>query len=98
MAGKFWTLPQIQPRVRARSCFPKAEIYHDRFSMDLSLIFFNAAAFVAGLVVLQLGADKFIDSTCVIAERLGVPQNLIALLTAGAEWEEITGSLQTLDS
>ncbi|CZT41307.1 uncharacterized protein RSE6_01030 [Rhynchosporium secalis] len=52
-------------------------------------IVFNIAAFIGGLFVLEFGADKFIDHTAKIASRTGVPPTLIALLTAGAEWEEL---------
>ena len=53
-------------------------------------VFFNASAFVGGLFLLEFGADRFIDHTAVIARRLGVSPTLIALLTAGAEWEEVS--------
>ncbi|TKA69701.1 hypothetical protein B0A49_04477 [Cryomyces minteri] len=57
--------------------------------MDLDKLVFNVAAFVAGLFVLEFGADKFVDHTATVARRLGVSQTLVALLTAGAEWEEL---------
>ncbi|KAK5002773.1 hypothetical protein LTR16_004286, partial [Cryomyces antarcticus] len=57
--------------------------------MDLDNLVFNIAAFVAGLFVLEFGADKFVDHTAIVARRLGVSQTLVALLTAGAEWEEL---------
>jgi Ca2+/Na+ antiporter len=57
--------------------------------MDWDTIFFNSSAFIAGLSLLQLGADRFIDHTAIVARRLGVSQTLVALLTAGAEWEEV---------
>lgn len=62
--------------------------------MDWDAICFNAAAFVAGLFLLEFGADKFIDNTAIVARRLGVSQTLIALLTAGAEWEEVSCHVQ----
>ncbi|KAJ5487626.1 hypothetical protein N7530_001926, partial [Penicillium desertorum] len=46
------------------------------------------ATLIAGVFVLDYGADKFIDHTVVVGRRLGVSQTVIALLTAGAEWEE----------
>ncbi len=55
---------------------------------DWDSLCFNAAAFVAGLFLLEFGADKFVDNTAITARRLGISQTLIALLTAGAEWEE----------
>ncbi|RMZ73163.1 Sodium calcium exchanger membrane region [Pyrenophora seminiperda CCB06] len=57
--------------------------------MNWDLICFNASAFAAGLFLLEFGADRFIDHTAIIAHRLGVSQTLVALLTAGAEWEEL---------
>ncbi|KFY45046.1 hypothetical protein V494_01175 [Pseudogymnoascus sp. VKM F-4513 (FW-928)] len=57
--------------------------------MNWDKICFNASAFIAGLFLLEFGADRFIDHTAIVASRLGVSQTLIALLTAGAEWEEL---------
>ncbi|KAJ3158568.1 hypothetical protein HDU86_002793 [Geranomyces michiganensis] len=48
-----------------------------------------AVLFIVALGLLEVGADRFLDSTAVVARRLRVPQVLIALLTAGAEWEEL---------
>ncbi|KAI8590733.1 Sodium/calcium exchanger protein-domain-containing protein [Geranomyces variabilis] len=45
--------------------------------------------FILSLGLLEVGADRFLDSTAVVARRIRVPQVLIALLTAGAEWEEL---------
>ncbi|CAG8983581.1 hypothetical protein HYALB_00004601 [Hymenoscyphus albidus] len=56
---------------------------------DYGNIFFNVAAFMAGLFVLEFGADRFVDHTAKVATRLKAPSTLIALLTAGAEWEEL---------
>lgn len=39
--------------------------------------------------MLDYGADRFIDHTALVARRLEVNETLIALLTAGAEWEEL---------
>lgn len=61
-------------------------------AMDLDTLLFNAAAFIAGLVLLEIGADNFVDHTAIVAKELGLPQTLIALLTAGAEWEEVSTS------
>ncbi|APA09585.1 hypothetical protein SS1G_06268 [Sclerotinia sclerotiorum 1980 UF-70] len=52
-------------------------------------IAFNIAAFISGLFVLEFGADKFIDNAAKVAARLNVSPTLIALLTSGAEWEEL---------
>ncbi|KAK2625182.1 hypothetical protein QTJ16_005551 [Diplocarpon rosae] len=57
--------------------------------VDIDKIVFNIAAFIGGLFVLEFGADKFIDHTGKIASRTGLPPTLVALLTAGAEWEEL---------
>ena len=54
------------------------------------VIAYSVAAFVCALFVLEFGADKFIDHTAIVAERTGIPQFLIGLLTAGAEWEEVS--------
>ncbi|KAM0705632.1 hypothetical protein Q7P35_006992 [Cladosporium inversicolor] len=56
---------------------------------DLDSILYSIAAFICALFVLEFGADKFIDHTAILAKRTGIPEGLIALLTAGAEWEEL---------
>lgn len=48
-----------------------------------------ALAFLAGLLLLERGADWFIDASAALALRLRVPQTLVGLLTAGGEWEEL---------
>ncbi|KAL4918170.1 Sodium/calcium exchanger protein-domain-containing protein [Aspergillus aurantiobrunneus] len=50
---------------------------------------FNIATLIAGVFVLDYGADKFIDHTVIVGRRLGISPTLIALLTAGAEYEEV---------
>ncbi|OZJ05640.1 hypothetical protein BZG36_01498 [Bifiguratus adelaidae] len=45
--------------------------------------------FLLALVLLEVGADIFVDSTAIVAKRHHIPEVLIALLTAGAEWEEL---------
>lgn len=57
--------------------------------MDWENLCFNGAAFIAGIFVLDYGADKFIDHTVIVGRRLGISPTLIALLTAGAEYEEV---------
>ncbi|KAF5687828.1 sodium calcium transporter [Fusarium denticulatum] len=52
-------------------------------------IAYNAAVFISTLFLLEFGADKFVDHTAIVARRTGIPDTLIALLTAGAEWEEL---------
>ncbi|KAF3003451.1 hypothetical protein E8E13_002709 [Curvularia kusanoi] len=50
---------------------------------------YNIAAFVTALFLLEFGADKFIDHTAIVAHRTNVPETVIGLVTAGAEWEEL---------
>lgn len=57
--------------------------------MDWDNLCFNTATFIAGIFVLDYGADKFVDHTVVVGQRLGISPTLIALLTAGAEYEEV---------
>ncbi|HEV8193425.1 MAG TPA: hypothetical protein VGP82_18335 [Ktedonobacterales bacterium] len=45
--------------------------------------------FLLGLVLLERGADWFVDATATLARRLHAPQTLVGLLTAGGEWEEL---------
>ncbi|KAM0720889.1 hypothetical protein Q7P37_003174 [Cladosporium fusiforme] len=56
---------------------------------DTGIVAFNVASFICALFVLDFGADKFIDHTAIVARRTGVPQTVVALLIAGAEWEEL---------
>ncbi|GAB1313101.1 hypothetical protein MFIFM68171_03311 [Madurella fahalii] len=53
------------------------------------ILVFNIASFIAGLFLLEYGADKFVDHTAIVAKRLNVSPTLIGLLTCGAEWEEL---------
>ena len=57
--------------------------------VDGQVIAYNIASLICSLFVLEFGADKFIDHTVIVADRTGIPQGVIALLTAGAEWEEV---------
>ncbi|KAJ6088770.1 Sodium/calcium exchanger membrane region [Penicillium sp. IBT 16267x] len=57
--------------------------------MDWDALCFNVSTLIAGVFVLDYGADKFIDHTAIVGRRLGISQTVIALLTAGAEWEEL---------
>ncbi|KAL2883150.1 hypothetical protein SGCOL_001338 [Colletotrichum sp. CLE4] len=54
-----------------------------------SVVAYNAAVFISTLFLLEAGADKFVDHTAIVARRTGIPDTLIALITAGAEWEEL---------
>ena len=56
---------------------------------NVDTLLFNLAAFVAGLFLLEYGADKFVDNTAIVARRLNVSPTLVGLLTCGAEWEEV---------
>lgn len=57
--------------------------------MEWDTLTFNIATLIAGVFVLDYGADKFIDHTVIVGRRLGISPTLIALLTAGAEYEEV---------
>ena len=57
--------------------------------IDLEAIFFNIGAFICAVVVLDNGADRFIDHTIIVSKRLQLNDTLITLLVAGAEWEEL---------
>ncbi|CAI7606427.1 unnamed protein product [Penicillium glandicola] len=61
----------------------------DTLFVDWDSLCFNAATFIAGVFVLDYGADKFLDHTVIVGRRLGISPTLIALLTAGAEYEEL---------
>lgn len=52
-------------------------------------ILFNIAAFLAGLSLLERGAKLFVTSSTALAQRLHLPEILVAILIAGAEWEEL---------
>ncbi|KDN42187.1 hypothetical protein K437DRAFT_257967 [Tilletiaria anomala UBC 951] len=52
-------------------------------------LLFNLSAFISGVYMLERGADSFLDNLAVFAGRLRVSETLVALLTAGAEWEEL---------
>ena len=57
--------------------------------MNWDTLCFNIATLIAGVFVLDYGADKFINHTVIVGQRLGISPTLIALLTAGAEYEEV---------
>ncbi|KAL1877443.1 hypothetical protein Daus18300_002429 [Diaporthe australafricana] len=50
---------------------------------------FHIAAFLAGLSLLERGAKLFVESATTLAKRLRLPEVLVAILIAGAEWEEL---------
>lgn len=47
------------------------------------------AAIVAGVLLLEAGADRLSDATVALARLLHAPEYVIGLLTAGGEWEEL---------
>ncbi|KKY31322.1 putative sodium calcium transporter [Diaporthe ampelina] len=55
---------------------------------DLDTLF-SIAAFFAGLSLLERGSKLFVESTTTLAKRLRLPEVLVAILIAGAEWEEL---------
>ncbi|KAK9311886.1 hypothetical protein V1522DRAFT_393802 [Lipomyces starkeyi] len=57
-------------------------------------IAFNIAALVCALFLLEFGADKFVDHTSIVSP--GISEALVALLTAGAEWEELAVVITSL--
>lgn len=59
-------------------------------------ILFNVAAFIAGLSLLERGAKLFVVSATTLAKRLRLPEVLVAILIAGAEWEELAVVLLSL--
>ena len=62
--------------------------YLDLLSMPWRALVY-AACFLAGLGLLEVGADWFTDAAAALAKRLRAPQTLVGLLTAGGEWEEL---------
>ncbi|XMA10951.1 hypothetical protein WAI453_003742 [Rhynchosporium graminicola] len=57
--------------------------------MDRDSLTFDSCAFIASLFLLHTGAVLFTTNTAILARRCGIPQAFVALLTAGAEWEEV---------
>lgn len=47
------------------------------------------AALLVGLVLLEVGADRFTDTVAALSRRLRASENVTGLLTAGGEWEEL---------
>jgi Ca2+/Na+ antiporter len=58
-------------------------------SHDTNLAY-NTSVFISTIFLLEFAADKFISHTAKLASRIGVSQLLVGLLTAGAEWEEVS--------
>lgn len=57
---------------------------------EAHVVAFNLGAFISTLFLLEFGAEKFIAHTSAIAGRIGVSEVVIGILTAGAEWEEVS--------
>lgn len=49
----------------------------------------SLAALLVGLVLLEAGADRFTDAVGALARRQRATENVVGLLTAGGEWEEL---------
>lgn len=79
----------------ASSCKPLQ--LHASFIMgNVDVIAYNVATFISTLFLLEFGADKFVDHTAIVAKRTGIPATTIALLTAGAEWEEVSETTRVI--
>ncbi|KAJ4147084.1 hypothetical protein LMH87_001632 [Akanthomyces muscarius] len=63
---------------------------------DAGDVAFNICAFLSTLFALEYGADTFVKHTAIVATRIGISPVLVALFTAGAEWEELTVVLGAL--
>jgi len=50
---------------------------------------FALVAVLAGLFLLEAGADRLTDAIVALSHRLHSPQHVVGLLTAGGEWEEL---------
>jgi K+-dependent Na+/Ca+ exchanger-like protein len=46
-------------------------------------------AVLAGLFLLEAGADRLTEAIVALAHRLRAPEHVVGLLTAGGEWEEL---------
>lgn len=57
--------------------------------MDVDTLLYSLCVLLSGAVLLDIGADKFIDHTARLASKARISQTVVALLTAGAEWEEV---------
>lgn len=62
-----------------------------------NIIAFNIGAFISTLFLLESGADKFTAHAAALASRIGISEVTIGLVTAGAEWEEVSGSQVALN-
>lgn len=62
------------------------------------IIALSLIAFVAGVWLLEVGAERFIAALGLFARRLRAPESVVGLLTAGGEWEELIVVLTALFS
>ena len=60
---------------------------------NADIVVYNIATFIAALFLLEFGADQFVDHTAVVVRRTGIPETVIGLVTAGAEWEEVRAAI-----
>lgn len=60
-----------------------------QFDRRTSNLVYHTSVFVAGLVLLEKAADGFVRHVSQLSAQLGIGPALIAVLTAGAEWEEL---------
>lgn len=56
---------------------------------DTGKILYDSSALLCSLFILERSADILIDHAVILSRRTNIPQSAIALLTAGAEWEEV---------
>ena len=73
--------PSSPPAARAQE-----QSSSNRRTADL---IYHSSVFVAALLLLEKAADGFIRRVSQLSTLLGVSPTLVALLTAGAEWEEL---------
>jgi Ca2+/Na+ antiporter len=59
-------------------------------------IYLALIALIGGLVLLEIGAERFTDSIGGLARRLDASEGVVGLLTAGGEWEELAVVLLAL--
>ena len=57
-------------------------------------LLYEGSVFLLGCYVLEKSADAFLDTISIVASRLRISETLIALFTAGAEWEEVSASFR----
>jgi Ca2+/Na+ antiporter len=58
--------------------------------VNAEVVVYNTAVFIATLPLLEIGADKLVDHSAIVARRFRIPDTLIGLITAGGEWEEVS--------